>query len=203
MLYLTRKPLVLASNSPRRRDYLAELGIDFTICAAEINEAPLAGEPPQKYVERMAREKAAPVGEQLVDSYILAADTAVCVGPTILGKPRDRQEAMEMLMLLAGRTHQVWSGICLSCNREGVMAVESVVTDVTFVAFDEGVAWSYVAQNESLDKAGAYGIQGKGAFLVKCIAGSYTNVVGLPLAEVVALLARFGVVSPSVTSDGQ
>ena len=196
MIYQTRKPLILASNSPRRRDYLTELGIDFTTSGAQIDETPRKDEEPTAYVERMAREKAVPVAKGFTDSFILAADTAVCVGRDILGQPEDKREALEMLMLLSGRTHQVRSGICLCCGHEGVLEVASVVTDVTFVSFDETVAQNYIDQDESLDKAGGYGIQGKGAFLVQHIVGSYSNVVGLPLAEVVALLVRFGVISP-------
>lgn len=203
MIYQTTKPLILASNSPRRRDYLTGLGIDFTTRSERIDETPRKDEAPTTYVERMAREKAAPVAKRFGDSFILAADTAVCVGGDILGKPRDKGEALEMLMQLSGRTHQVRSGICLSCGQEGVQEVASVVTDVTFVAFDEIVAQNYVDQDESLDKAGAYGIQGKGAFLVQRIVGSYSNVVGLPLAEVVALLVRFGVVAPSAPASRQ
>lgn len=190
MIYTTLKPFILASNSPRRRDFLSDLGLVFTIHVREIDETPEAGEDPVGYVERMARYKAAAVAELHPEQYVLAADTAVCLGETILGKPNDEGAAVEMLLALAGRLHVVRSGICLVNRALARETVLSVATEVVFTDFDENVAQCYVAAGESMDKAGAYGIQGKGAFLVERISGSYTNVVGLPLAEVVALLGR-------------
>lgn len=195
MIYTTVKPLILASNSPRRKDYLHELGINFSIRADEIDETPGSDEDPARYVERMARQKAGAVSRSFQESYVLAADTAVCLGNRILGKPADRKEAVAMLLSLAGRTHVVRTGICIACAEENIEIVTSVATEVTFSGFGEAVARGYVAQGESLDKAGAYGIQGRGAFLVARVDGSYSNVVGLPLAEVVAILERQGVVT--------
>lgn len=190
MIYTTLKPLILASNSPRRRDFLSDLGLVFTIHVREIDETPAAGEDPTGYVERMARQKAAAVAALYPEKYVLAADTAVCLGETILGKPNDEREAVEMLQALAGRRHVVRSGICLVNRKLARETVLSVATEVFFTDFDENVAKSYVAAGESMDKAGAYGIQGKGAFMVERITGSYTNVVGLPLAEVAAMLSN-------------
>lgn len=198
MIYKTTKPLVLASNSPRRKDFLDDLGLKFSVCAEEIDETPFAGENPNHYVERMAREKAVVVSKRLPYSYVLAADTAVCLGDTILGKPANDDEAVGMLLSLAGRNHVVRSGICIVCVFGKVEAVISVATEVSFSDFGESIAKAYVAEGESLDKAGAYGIQGKGAFLVERLHGSYTNVVGLPLAEVVALLEQQGVIQAAV-----
>lgn len=195
MIYTTVKPLILASNSPRRKDFLDELGLKFSTCAEEIDETPFANEDPVDYVERMARRKAGAVSRRFPDSYVLAADTAVCLGKRILGKPVDSGEAVAMLLSLAGRTHVVRTGICVACAEENVEIVGSVATEVTFSDFGESVARGYVAQGESFDKAGAYGIQGRGAFLVERVDGSYSNVVGLPLAEVVAILERQGVVA--------
>jgi septum formation protein len=194
MIYSTVKPLILASNSPRRKDFLNDLGLEFTQYAEEIDETPHINENPAAYVERMARQKALIVSSDHPESYVLAADTAVCLGDTILGKPSDAEDAVRMLLSLAGRDHIVRSGICLACRDEKTEITCSVATVVSFSPFNEAVARCYVAQGESLDKAGAYGIQGSGAFLVQKIEGSYTNVVGLPLAEVVTILMQEGVI---------
>lgn len=193
-MYRTNRPLILASHSPRRIAYLQELGLTFEQCGADIDETPLKVETPQKYVERMAFEKAHRVALENTSSYVLAADTAVCLEENILGKPVDKQQAVAMVLSLAGRTHLVRSGICLMHLDSDTKLVQSVCTAVTFYPFDNEVAQGYVAQGESLDKAGAYGIQGRGAFLVSRIEGSYTNVVGLPLTEVVEMLTSHGVI---------
>ena len=198
MIYRTLKPFVLASNSPRRKDFLTALGLDFRIEAREIDESPLTAEDPTLYVERMAKRKASVVADLFPGEYVVAADTAVCLGETILGKPADEQDAVEMLLALSGRSHVVRSGICLlnrQLNREVVL---SVATDVHFVEFDAAVARSYVKTGESLDKAGAYGIQGSGAFLVGRVSGSYTNVVGLPLAETINVLKNEKIIDSSI-----
>lgn len=197
MIYQTRKSLVLASCSPRRKAFLDDLGLNITVWARDIDETPLPHEDPQDYVERMAYQKALAVQEYFPERYVLAADTAVCLGTSILGKPRDDEEAVAMLLSLSGQVHRVRSGICLVSAAEGVQYIGSVATEVRFANFDEMIARAYVGEGESLDKAGAYGIQGKGAFLVEHVAGSYTNVVGLPLAEVVELLTRHGVIAPA------
>lgn len=173
------------------------MGIDFTLCAGEIDETPVHGEPPARYVERMAREKAAAVKTDFSANYILAADTTVSIHEKILGKPKDVDEAVDMLMMLSGNTHQVFSAICLACVDEDVEELVTVATDVTFMPFDHKLAAAYVNENESLDKAGGYGIQSKGCFLVERINGSYSNVVGLPLVEVVSLLTSYKVISPA------
>jgi len=200
MMYQTLKPLVLASNSPRRKAFLDDLGLNVTIWACDIDETPLTDENPQHYVERMALEKASAVKGRFPQSYVLAADTAVCLGETILGKPEDDEDAVAMLLSLAGRVHMVRSGICLVSEADRIQIVFSVATEVRFAEFDETVARAYVGEGESLDKAGAYGIQGKGAFLVEVVVGSYTNVVGLPLVEVVDLLTQQGVIVPALAS---
>lgn len=202
MIYSTVKPLILASNSPRRKAFLDDLGLVYTIRLQEIDEAPRMGEKPRHYVERLAREKAVAVSKRFRESYVLAADTAVCLGDTILGKPADADEAVAMLLSLAGRVHLVRTGVCVVCPADTMEIVESVATEVRFSGFGENIARAYVAEGESLDKAGAYGIQGRGAFLVERIAGSYSNVVGLPLAEVVAILERLGVVAPAARQSG-
>jgi septum formation protein len=197
-MYTAIQPLVLASHSPRRKDFLQDLGLEFSIHAVEINETPHADEDPESYVERMAREKARAVSGMFPRNYILAADTAVCLGSTILGKPFDRVEAVSMLMALSGRSHLVRSAICIVCESTCVEEIQSVETEVFFTKFGVNVAEGYVNQAESLDKAGAYAIQGKGAFLVERIVGSYSNVVGLPLAELLTSLSKLGVIRPRI-----
>ena len=129
-------------------------------------------------------------------SWIVAADTVVCLDRTILGKPRDTDDAVAMLMALAGREHTVRTGFCLSCEEENILVLQAVASSVWFADFKADVARAYALTGESLDKAGAYGIQGRGAFLVSRIAGSYSNIVGLPLQEVVGELLRWGVIAP-------
>lgn len=198
MIYKTIKPLTLASQSPRRKDFLTDLGIEFTVYSAEIDETPTLDESPKTYVERISLEKAHAVSRQKKNSFVLAADTAVCLGERILGKPGNEEEAVEMLLALSGHRHIVRSGYCFVNEEEGIEVLQSVLTEVYFSDFDESVARGYVATGESLDKAGAYGIQGNGSFLVKKIVGSYTNVVGLPMAEVVASMVQLGIISPAV-----
>lgn len=197
MFYRTVKPLVLASSSPRRKQYLDDLGLRFSIYAEDIDETPFPAENPEQYVQRMAREKAAAVSRRFPDCYVLAADTAVCLGETILGKPVNQQEAVSMLCRLSGTMHLVRSAIAVVCTAADCEMVTSCVTEVRFSAFTVDTARAYVAAGESLDKAGGYGIQGKGAFLVERVNGSYTNVVGLPLAETISLLEHLGVVRPT------
>ncbi|RKH40057.1 Maf family protein [Corallococcus sicarius] len=185
--------LVLASASPRRKDLLAQLGLRFTVAAADIDETPMAGEIARNYVHRLAVEKARAVAARHPDAWVLAADTTVALGSDLLGKPRDAQEARAMLGQLSGQTHEVFTGIAVAGRAQ---ASQVVRTQVTFRALSrEEIAW-YADTGEPLDKAGAYAIQGKGGFLVASIEGSPTNVIGLPLGETLALLAQAGVPLP-------
>lgn len=197
-MFTTLKPLVLASNSPRRRAYFKDLGLKFTVHSADIDEQVGPGEEPEDFVRRMAREKALAVRHLYPGSWVVAADTVVCLGQTILGKPRDAEDAVALLMSLAGREHIVRTGFCLTCEEEDVLVVASVATTVRFADFSIDVARAYAATGEPLDKAGAYGIQGQGAFLVEKIEGSYSNVVGMPLHEVLGGLMRRGVIAPLI-----
>ena len=182
--------LVLASQSPRRRELLAALGIPVEVCPAKTNEAVRGGEPPPAYVARVARQKARAVAGEVV----LAADTAVVLGPEILGKPRDAADAARMLRALSGTVHEVLTAVCVRRNVPGpAREREAVVsTEVRFRRLvDEEIAW-YVATGEPLDKAGAYALQGLGGVLVESVSGSVSGVVGLPLVESLALLAEVG-----------
>jgi septum formation protein len=194
-IYRTRKPLILASASPRRQYYFQDLGLDYRVHAADIDEYLLPEETPLCFVRRMALEKASSVMDRYPDHWIVAADTVVSLADAVLGKPKDHAAAVSMLMQLSGKEHRVLTGICLACRQDGITAVRSVATSVVFSHFAENVAQAYVATEEPMDKAGAYGIQGQGAFLVKEIQGSYSNVVGLPLCELLAMLEEYGVIA--------
>jgi len=182
--------LTLASRSPRRRELLEQLGIRLEVRPADADETPLAGEPADDYVRRVAREKARAVAGETV----LGADTAVVLDGAILGKPADGDDARRMLRALSGRPHQVVTGVC--ARRAGREEVLAATTAVRFARLTEAqIAW-YVATGEPLDKAGAYAVQGAGGAFVEEMRGSVSNVVGLPLAEALALLDRLGFALP-------
>jgi septum formation protein len=200
-IFFTRKPLILASGSPRRQKYLKDLGLVFTVRTAEVTETQLPGEDPVDFVLRMAAEKALAVMNVHPGSWVVAADTVVSLQNEVLGKPKDQEDALLMLMRLSGREHCVQTGFCIGCYDENIRIVDSVVTRVTFAGFSEDIARAYVATGEPLDKAGAYGIQGRGAFLVTTLSGSYSNVVGLPLHEVLFHLQEYGVIGITADAD--
>jgi len=195
-MYQATRSIVLASTSPRRRELLGLCGFPFAVVPSPAREpAPEAGETPGHYAGRMARRKAAAVAARRPDAVVLGADSVVAVAGLILGKPSDAADAGRMLALLSGRTHQVVTGCALFVpDREP--EVFAVTTAVTMAAIPEALCAAYVATGEPMDKAGAYAIQGQAAAFVTGIEGSYTNVVGLPLAEVVAALAACGALCP-------
>lgn len=196
-MYITEKKIILASQSPRRKAFLEELGLSFRTIASSLDETREEGESPQTFVERMASEKAKDVCKRYPDAWILSADTIVYIENKVFGKPESEEEAIEMLMTLSGREHNVMTGYCLACHGLNINIVKRVRTRVRFVKFAKEIARAYVQTGEPLDKAGSYGIQGKGGALVEGINGSYSNVVGLPLAETLALLQKFKVISVS------
>ena len=184
--------LILASASPRRRDLLDQLGLTFTVETADIDETPHLAEDPVAYVKRLAEHKAAAVfaRHSVRDRLIvLGADTTVVVSNQILGKPLDDADAARMLRLLAGRTHQVITGVAL-ITATAPPLVEADITDVAFNSLTEGEIAAYIATGEPMGKAGAYAIQGRAARFIPRISGCYFNVVGLPLARVSAMLAQ-------------
>lgn len=184
--------LVLASRSPRRAELLAAAGIPFVVRVADIDETPLPGEMPRDYVVRIAEEKARAV--DCADSEIvLAADTTVVLGSEILGKPVDAADATRMLTALAGNRHDVLTGVCLMRRGERV-ALKAASTAVWFDPMSQEEIAEYVASGEPMDKAGAYAIQGIASRWIGRIDGSYTNVVGLPVALVYGLLSHVGFV---------
>lgn len=178
--------LILASASPRRAALLRSAGVDFVVAPTAADETPLPGEDPRAYVRRVARAKAA----LAPDRPALAADTTVALDRAMLGKPADPDEARAMLARLSGREHRVHTAVVLLAG--GRRWTRTVTTTVRFRVLTPADVDRYVATGEPLDKAGAYGIQGEGGALVARVSGSYTNVVGLPLAETLELLARAG-----------
>jgi len=186
------KPVVrLASRSPRRRELLAQIGIAHDVAAADVDETPRPGEPPEAFVERIAREKARAVARSRPGLPVLGADTAVVLGERIMGKPAGREEAIGMLGELAGREHRVLTGVALvSGGTEHYRLSES---RVRFRAISAAEAEAYWASGEPADKAGGYAIQGVAAKFVTGIEGDYTNVMGLPLCRLTLLLRELGV----------
>ncbi|MCX5907986.1 MAG: Maf family protein [Deltaproteobacteria bacterium] len=183
-----KAPLILASASPRRQELLRSAGIHFEVIPSQAEEAFLAGEIAEEHVLRLAPAKAREVAERERGRWVLAADTVVEVQGKILGKPRDPAEAEMMLTRLSGREHRVITGFCLRQFGATAGRESRVTTRVTFKDLSpEEICW-YIKTGEPFDKAGAYAIQGNAAFMVREINGSYTNVVGLPLCEVVEAL---------------
>jgi septum formation protein len=185
--------LILASASPRRAELLTQAGYSFEVESADIDERVRPGERPHDYVRRLAVEKALAVLDRTKeagpDVVILAADTSVIVDDTILGKPADRADAARMLRLLSGRSHLVLTGVSLCSTSRQLDLVEETAVFMHALA-DDDVEW-YAASGEGLDKAGAYAIQGRASRFIPRIEGSYSNVVGLPVAQVARLLGRF------------
>lgn len=180
--------LVLASRSPRRAELLAALGLAFEVCAADVDETAHPGEEPAAYVQRLAAAKAAAAARP--GALCLGADTAVIVAGRILGKPADRDEAAAMLTSLAGRSHTVMTGVAVCAGAQTRSLC--VATEVWFRGIEPWEAAAYAGTGEGLDKAGGYGIQGIGGIFVESIRGSYSAVVGLPLAETELLLRECG-----------
>lgn len=194
-IFISLKEIILASGSPRRRAYFEDLGLSFRVLSADIEEKIHPGETSFAYVQRLAQEKARAVGRENPESWIVAADTVVCLNEMVLEKPEDEHHALEMLMRLSGKDHLVMTAVCLFNQSLSVCEVATVTTHVLFWNFSREAAWAYVQSGEPLDKAGSYGIQGKGAFLVREIQGSYSNVVGLPLCELLEVLIRHGLIT--------
>lgn len=186
--------LVLASQSPRRRELLAGLGFELDVRPANADETQRADESPAEYVLRVARDKARAVPGDVV----LGADTAVVVRGTVLGKPTDAADARRMLRILSGEAHEVLTGVCVRRNA-GALGVELdtvVTTEVRFARLTSAQIEWYVSTGEPLDKAGAYALQGAGGVFVEAVEGSVSNVIGLPLGETLQLLRRAGLPLP-------
>lgn len=183
--------IILASASPRRKELLDQIKVTYTVNPVDLDETPRPNEAPLDYVQRLAAEKSAACVAQLGTGLpVLAADTAVVLGDLIMGKPKDRDDALAMLRQLSGKTHQVYSAISFR-GREHGQAVS--ITDVSFRQLTEREMAAYWQSGEPVDKAGGYAIQGRAGVFVESIKGSFSGVVGLPLFETAELLSRQGI----------
>jgi septum formation protein len=209
--------LILASASPRRKDLLEKIGFTIRVVPADIDESMFENEVPTEYAKRVARAKVLTVVDRLKATHIntpeepagggpgsrassrdaqtrwvVGADTIVVVGKEVLGKPKDQDQAFDMLQKLSGQDHQVITGFCvfdLKKNKEGLQAVTSTVR---FKKLSRPEIEKYISLGESLDKAGAYAVQGVGTYMIDTVQGSYTNVVGLPLCQFMEMLEEMG-----------
>lgn len=194
--FKTINKMILASGSPRRRQLLGDIGLEFHVHPSPLEEPrPEASEAPAEYAKRMAAMKTQDVANGFTDATVLGADTIVVLGNQIMGKPKDEADALTMLTSLSGVTHQVITAFCIVLPGGKVIS-QAVSTDVDMRVSGPSELKSYIATGEPMDKAGAYAIQGIGTFLVTGINGSYTNVVGLPMERVLEELLAQNVIAP-------
>ena len=192
---LKNRNFVLASSSPRRKELLASVGLDFEVVPPRVRESARDGEAPLDFAKRMAREKALSVcAQERPGRIVVGSDTVVSVSGEIFGKPRDEEDALLMLQKLSGRTHEVITGFCVARSPGDVLHLGATRTEVRMKSLDTEGMRRYIKTGEPMDKAGAYAIQGIGSCLVEWIKGSYTGVVGLPLFELVSVFSDIGVV---------
>ncbi|PKN65930.1 MAG: septum formation inhibitor Maf [Deltaproteobacteria bacterium HGW-Deltaproteobacteria-10] len=186
---------ILASASPRRQELLQSVGLKFKTIPAHVNEEYIAGESPREHVKRLARDKALAIARKYPDSWVLGADTIVVIDGLILGKPKNKTQARQMLERLSGREHKVFTGFTLSRMASSVIKTKAIQSAVQFkpISADE-MEW-YIGCDEPYDKAGGYAVQGRGAYFIESIRGSYTNVIGLPLCEVLEELKKIGAIN--------
>jgi septum formation protein len=178
------RPFILASASPRRKELLRSVGLKFKTIPAHVNEDYIAGESPRGHVQRLAQDKALAIAHKHPDAWVLGADTIVVIDGMILGKPKNKFQAQKMLERLSGREHKVFTGFTLAHAAAKASKTKVIQSAVQFKTIGpEEMKW-YVSCDEPYDKAGGYAVQGKGAYFIKSIRGSYTNVIGLPLCEV-------------------
>ena len=192
-------PLILASASPRRKELMDRLGLEFETSVCSLEElGPDSGLLPRDLVLHNAHTKAAETAAGRPDAVVIGADTCVALSGRIFGKPKDTRDAVSMLRDLSGRWHRVFTGCSVLWSKTGRQVRRAVESRVYLSDLDDEVIRSYCMTGEPLDKAGAYAIQGKGSFMVRQIEGSYTNVVGLPMAELVETLLEMGAIEPCV-----
>ncbi|HYH06239.1 MAG TPA: Maf family protein [Thermoanaerobaculia bacterium] len=183
---------ILASASPRRRELLASIGLAFDVLPSHVPEVHQDGEAPEEYVARLSRDKAHALASEHPSRWVIAADTTVLLDEELLEKPADTADAMRMLGMISGRTHIVYTGVTIENVERGYRDTRVAESEVRMLALsDQDIEW-YIATGEPLDKAGAYAVQGIGAMFIDSIHGSYTNVVGLPLATLFQMLRRAG-----------
>ena len=188
-----RSRLILASKSPRRSELLKQAGLTFSVIPSDFDESTVALSNPDSYVITLAESKALDISEKHPAAWVIGADTIVLIDSIILGKPDSSKEAHDMLQRLSGKTHQVLTGYCICCKKKNRFFSDRSKTAVRFKKLNDAEINWYIQTGEPFDKAGAYAIQGLGSFLVKRINGSYTNVVGLPVCEVIGFFIKQGV----------
>jgi septum formation protein len=196
-VYRTKARIILASNSPRRRELLDAVGIDFEVIPADVDESMETGETVGDHVMRLASQKAWAISSREPGAVVVGADTIVVVENAVLGKPADEADAARMLGLLSGTRHEVLTGIAVITPQSQEAFAQVVRTAVEMRTLDPAEIAAYVATGEPMDKAGAYAIQGMASAFVMRVEGSYSNVVGLPTAELVGLLMTLGAVEPA------
>ena len=194
-LFTTNRDIILASASPRRQSFLSELGLRFTVKPAAIDETPEPGEPAETFVRRMAAGKAEAISSLKPEAMVIGADTVISFQEEILGKPTDPTDALTILQKLQGQSHIVMTALALYCRKDNLATTVVGTTTVTFGRFSREVLKAYICSGEPMDKAGAYAIQGQGAFLIEKIEGSCSTVTGLPMNELVSLLLNHGIIS--------
>ena len=189
--------LILASKSPRRYELLKQVGLDFEVIPSRVMEDIVQKESPKEHVIRLAEAKARDIASGYPDRWVIAADTIVYINGSILGKPKSREEAMQMLHRLSGQEHWVLTGFSVCHLGKGKSDKEAVQTAVKMKTLNPIEMEWYIQTGEPFDKAGGYAIQGIGSFMIESIRGSYTNVVGLPLCELIQMLNRLGAIAIS------
>lgn len=187
------RPIILASASPRRQELLANLGLEFEVKVSEVDETLDENMPAAQHVEKLAERKASVVAAQSTIGLVIGADTLVVLGGKPLGKPADREEAVQMLKSLQGRSHEVFTGLAVIDAATGQSVVTHQATAVRFKPLSSEQIQRYVDTDEPMDKAGAYAVQGKASIFIDSIRGCYFNVVGLPVAKLADALRMFGV----------
>jgi septum formation protein len=184
---------ILASASPRRRELLASIGLDFDVIPSHVPEVHQEGEAPEEYVARLSRDKARALAVQYPAQWVIAADTTVLLGEQLLEKPVDKNDAARMLETIAGKTHVVYTGVTLEQAETAYRDTRVAESEVRMLPLSPREIEWYVGTGEPLDKAGAYAVQGIGAMFIDSIHGSYTNVVGLPLATLFQMMRKAGI----------
>jgi septum formation protein len=188
-------PLILASASPRRQELLRFVGLKFKTIPAHLNEDYIEGERPRKHVKRLSQDKAIVIAKKYPNAVVLGADTIVVIDKSILGKPENKYQARKMLRKLSGREHKVYTGFTIAQEASKICHTNVVLSAVKFKKINPQELEWYVASDEPYDKAGGYAVQGRGAYFIQSIRGSYTNVIGLPLCEVLETLKKLEVIS--------
>ncbi len=197
------KSFILASVSPRRQELLRSVGLKFKIIPAHVNEEYLEGESPREHVRRLSLNKAMTIAQKNPDAWVLGADTIVVIDGLILGKPKNKKQAREMLERLSTREHKVLTGFTLAHGAAKVYKTKVIRSAVLFKKISsEEMEW-YINCDEPYDKAGGYALQGKGAYFVKSIRGSYTNVIGLPLCEVLEELKNLKALNLKISTSSR